>query len=94
MDEKKPQDVQELTDEQLEATSGGAVSVKKFGSLYVFRGGAADMNKAFTCPKCFKALRYYRALNTDFFRCDACGVNYTADTANPNFGCGLWMKFS
>lgn len=92
MDEKINNGAQQLDDEQLEGVNGGAISVKKFGGTYVFVGKADQMDRAFICPQCSKALRYAKAGQIEFFRCDSCKRNFTTTEANPNFGSGLWMK--
>lgn len=93
MDDSMAKDVRELTDEELKAATGGSISVKKNGHLYIFSGGEADMNRAFGCPKCWSALQYTKSGSIELFHCPKCGVNYSADAANPNFGSGLWIKF-
>ena len=94
MDEKTNAAAQQLSDEQLEGVTGGAVSAERFGHLYVFKGGADDMDKAFYCPQCYKMLHYTKSGELEFFRCMDCGRNFTTKTANPDFGSGLWVKLT
>lgn len=56
----KPEDIQELSDKQLEDVAGGRWLTEENGKYYKYNGSSSDedWSASYLCPKCGKPLRY------------------------------------
>lgn len=95
MDEKKPGDAHELTDEQLKPVNGGLMETKYQGKRYRYVGDGkifydSDWDKCYLCPNCGGPVHLGAWQR---FYCDPCNESwYWESKLIPNLASGLWEE--
>lgn len=94
MDEKKPTEPQEISDEELGSVTGGATLHMKDDKYYAYVGSTSteDWNNSYLCPNCGRPVRY---TNLGRFHCDACDETWWFEyKLTINTETGVWKEIS